>query len=61
MLPCSFTQLIQAEKLTTDVGQVLHVSPETDAVVVYFSGSYQRSLWAHAHAREIVKQVFRRR
>lgn len=40
-------------------GQSLYISPETDTVVVYFSASYQSSLWVHAYAREIVKQVFR--
>ena len=42
-------------------GQCLYVSPETDTVVVYFSASYQSSLWVHAYAREIVKQVFRKK
>ena len=41
-------------------GQAIYVSPETDTVVVYFSASYQSSLWVHAYAREIVKQVFRK-
>jgi CubicO group peptidase (beta-lactamase class C family) len=40
-------------------GQCLYISPETDTVVVYFSASYQGSLWVHAYAREIVKQMFR--
>jgi hypothetical protein len=42
-------------------GQCLYISPETDTVVVYFSASYQSSLWVHAYAREIVQQVFRER
>jgi CubicO group peptidase (beta-lactamase class C family) len=42
-------------------GQCLYISPETDTVVVYFSASYQSSLWVHAYAREIVKQVFRKK
>ena len=42
-------------------GQCLYVSPETDTVVVYFSASYKSSLWVHAYAREIVKQVFRKK
>ena len=42
-------------------GQCLYVSPGTDTVVVYFSASYQSSLWVHAYAREIVKQVFRKK
>ncbi len=41
-------------------GQAIYVSPETDTVVVYFSASYQSSLWVHAYAREIVNQMFRR-
>ena len=40
-------------------GQCLYVSPDTDTVIVYFSASYQSSLWVHAYAREIVKQVYR--
>ena len=40
-------------------GQALYISPQTDTVVVYFSASYRSSLWVHAYAREIVKQVFR--
>ncbi|NNK01430.1 MAG: beta-lactamase family protein [Desulfatitalea sp.] len=42
-------------------GQCLYVSPETDTVVVYFSASYKSTLWVHAYAREIVKQVFRKK
>ena len=42
-------------------GQCLYVSPETDTVVVYFSASYKSSLWVNAYAREIVKQVFRKK
>lgn len=42
-------------------GQCLYISPETDTVVVYFSASYKGSLWVHAYAREIVKQVFRKK
>jgi CubicO group peptidase (beta-lactamase class C family) len=41
-------------------GQVIYVSPETDTVVVWFSASYQSSLWVDHYAREIVKQVFRK-
>lgn len=40
-------------------GQCLYVSPETDTVVVYFMASYKSTLWVHAYAREIVKQMFR--
>jgi CubicO group peptidase (beta-lactamase class C family) len=42
-------------------GQCLYISPDTDTVVVYFSASYKSSLWVHAYAREIVKQVFRKK
>ena len=40
-------------------GQCLYVSPETDTVVVWFSSAYNNTLWVHAYAREIVKQIFR--
>lgn len=42
-------------------GQCLYVSPATDTVVVYFSVAYKGDLWVHAYAREIVKQVFRKK
>ena len=42
-------------------GQCLYVSPATDTVDVYFSAAYKGSLWVHAYAREIVKQVFRKK
>ena len=41
-------------------GQCLYVSPETDTVVVWFSSAYNNTLWVHAYARAIVKQVFRK-
>jgi CubicO group peptidase (beta-lactamase class C family) len=37
-------------------GQCLYISPGTDTVVVYFSASYQSSLWVHAYARAIVQK-----
>jgi CubicO group peptidase (beta-lactamase class C family) len=40
-------------------GQALYISPETDTVVVWFSSTYQNTLWVHAYAREIVKSLFR--
>lgn len=40
-------------------GQALYVSPETDTVVVWFSTTWQSSLWLEGYAREIVTQVFR--
>ena len=40
-------------------GQALYVSPETDTVVVWFSTTWQNSLWLEGYAREIVTQVFR--
>ena len=40
-------------------GQCLYVSPETNTVVVWFSSAYKAEYWAHAYAREIVKQLFR--
>lgn len=42
-------------------GQCLYISPETDTVVVWFSSVYNNTLWVHAYAREIVKQVFRKK
>lgn len=42
-------------------GQCLYVSPETDTVVVWFSSAYNNTLWVHAYAREMVKQVFRKK
>ena len=42
-------------------GQCLYISPETDTVVVWFSSTYQSTLWVHAYAREIVKTVFRKK
>ena len=41
-------------------GQCLYISPETDTVVVWFSSTYQSTLWVHAYAREIVKKIFRK-
>ncbi|NES21336.1 MAG: beta-lactamase family protein [Symploca sp. SIO3E6] len=40
-------------------GQALYVSPETDTVVVWFSTTWQSSLWLEGYAREIVTQIFR--
>ncbi|MDW4548573.1 serine hydrolase domain-containing protein [Defluviimonas sp. D31] len=40
-------------------GQCIYISPETDTAVVYFSASWQSSLWVHAYARAIVQQAFR--
>jgi CubicO group peptidase (beta-lactamase class C family) len=40
-------------------GQCLYVSPETNAVVVWYSSAYKAEVWVHAYAREIVKQIFR--
>ena len=37
-------------------GQALYISPQTDTVVVYFSASYESSLWVHAYARAIVQK-----
>jgi CubicO group peptidase (beta-lactamase class C family) len=42
-------------------GQCLYVSPETDTVVVFYSSAYKAEIWVHAYAREIVKQVFRKK
>lgn len=42
-------------------GQCLYISPETDTVVVFYSSSYKAEVWVHAYAREIVKQVFRKK
>jgi CubicO group peptidase (beta-lactamase class C family) len=42
-------------------GQCLYVSPETDTVVVYYSTAYKAEVWVHAYAREIVKQMFRKK
>lgn len=42
-------------------GQCLYVSPETDTVVVWYSSAYKAEVWVHAYAREIVKQVFRKK
>jgi len=41
-----------------DIG---YVSPETDTVVVWYSSAYKAEIWVHAYAREIVKQVFRKK
>ena len=42
-------------------GQCLYISPDTDTVVVWFSSVYNNTLWVHAYAREIVRQVFRKK
>lgn len=42
-------------------GQCLYVSPETDTVVVWYSSAYKAEIWVHAYAREIVKQMFRKK
>ena len=42
-------------------GQCLYVSPETDTVVVFFSSAYNNTLYVFDYAREIVKQVFRKK
>lgn len=43
------------------LGQCLYVSPETDTVVVFFSSAYNNTLFVFTYAREIVKQVFRKK
>ncbi|MFC6973916.1 serine hydrolase domain-containing protein [Halomicroarcula sp. GCM10025709] len=42
-------------------GNCLYVSPETDTVVVWFSTTYENSLWLSTYARSIVNQHFRDR
>ena len=40
-------------------GNCLYVSPETDTVVVWFSTTYDNSLWLNMYARAIVNEHFR--
>ena len=42
-------------------GKCLYVSPETNTVVVWYASAYMAEVWVHAYAREIVKQVFRKK
>lgn len=42
-------------------GQCLYISPDTDTVVVWYSSAYKAEVWVHAYAREIIKQVFRKK
>ena len=38
-------------------GQMAHISPKTDGVVAWFSSTHKSTLWVHAYAREVAKQM----
>ena len=42
-------------------GQGIYVSPETDTAVVWFSSVYMNEVYVPGFAREIVKQVYRKK